>query len=184
VLASCTPSALILAQTLPAVSELRITGIEGTPLCKAEHVATRLAQLFEAISDGHTGITEEYFGPNRFGPFVAFGAPYIGYGGGPFRWFSFTELGVLPPNHYVAYSRDDLKDHVRARHAAGQRMMLRGVRFNRHTGDLLHFGPVEFDFLTRDASDAQWVVYAGGGKGAYHCPTGTFAVLSLTAGRS
>jgi hypothetical protein len=173
-----------LAQTLPAVSELKITGIEGTPACNAQHVATRLAQLFEAISDGDTGITDEYFGPNRSGPFVEFGAPYIGYVGGPFVWFSFTELGVLPQNHYVTYSMDDLKDHFIARHAAGQRMRLRGVRFNRRTGDLLHFAPVEFDFLKRDASDTQWVVYAGGGKGAYHCPTGTFAVLSLTAGRS
>lgn len=156
------------SQSLPPVSELRIVDNAGTSgqQCGAEHVAARLAQLFEAISEGASGIAEEYFGDER---------------GAPFRWFSFTEFYVEPSKHFVTYSADRLDAHFGERHAGGYRLRLRGVTFNRRDGGLLHFGPVEFDFLAPGAAAVPGTVYSGTGKGAYHCPTESFSVLSLGA---
>lgn len=167
VIAACAASSLA-SQSLPPISELNVIDNAGTTgrRCDARHVAERLGRLFNAISQGEPGIAEEYFGYGR---------------GGPFRWFSFTEFYAEPREHYVTYSLDNLNGHFAARRAAGQHMRLRGVTFNR-LDDLLHFGPVDFDLVTPGSVGATRIVYSGTGKGAYHCPTEAFVVLSLTAG--
>jgi hypothetical protein len=73
-----------------------------------------------------------------------------------------------------------LNDHFTRRHDAGQRMRLRGVIFNRRD-NLVHFGPVDFDFVVPASRGTDPAVYEGTGKGAYHCPTESFALLSLVA---
>ena len=156
------------AQNAPSISGLRI--IDNTRMsmeeCSARHVAKRLAQLFEALSQGDPDVAEEFFGHGR---------------GAPFRWFSFTEFYADPPVHFVTYSSDSLDVYFSERHAAGYRLRLRGITFNRYDGSLLHFGPIAFDFVGANAADRTAAGYAGSGKGAYHCATASFAVLSLVA---
>jgi hypothetical protein len=155
------------AESLPALPTPRIVDNAGTSgaQCDAQYVAARPDQLFEAISEGKPNIAEEFFGMGR---------------SARFQWYSFTEHYADPPRHFVTYSPDSLNEHFEERHAEERRLRLRGVTFNRRD-TYLHFGPVDFDYLTPGSAGGPSVVYEGTGKGAYSCPTDSFVVLSLGA---
>lgn len=69
----------------------------------------------------------------------------------------------------------------RARHAAGDRFVLRGARLIGYVAErgTVGFSPVLFDYILD--SERSLVFHYGFGKGEYHCETGRFMGMSLGA---
>lgn len=132
--------------------------------CDAATVERRLTELFAAISNGEGDIPERFF---------AYGKE------APFQWYSFTERHLGIQDHYVTYSRDSLAQKFAGVGDSSVRMVLRSVTVNRFGMGALHFGPVEFDFFDGSNNSEGQRGYSGTGKGAYHCTTESFIVLSL-----
>jgi hypothetical protein len=135
-----------------------------TDACDHGRVEERLAALFDAISRGEPDIAGRFFAHGR---------------DAPFQWFSFTQLHRDTPNHFVTYSRDSLEARFAHHFAAGDRFVLQGVQINDMRAGALHFGPAHF--LFHDGTD-RGPARRGAGKGAYHCDTESFIVLSIGTG--
>ena len=154
------------------LENILVTGAaEGAPAgCSPEEVAQRIVQMFEAVNRGDPNVVEEFFGRESRGPF---------------QWYSMDEFGrtEADKNHFVAYTLDELDLYWLERYWQHERLQLRSVEFNGWEGarGLVHFGPI---VLSRQADDLQPGL--GGperlaeGKGAYHCKTRAFVVLSLS----
>ena len=158
--------------TISTDEEYLVTGnADGAPNgCGPQEIAGRMVEMLDAINRGDTKLlVDEYFGREA---------------GAPFEWYSITEVGKtdIEKNHFVAYTWDDLADYFDQRHQQHEQMKLRSVQFNSWDAGrgLVHFGPIE---LSRHADDLRPGL--GGfesialGKGAYHCATKAFIVLSL-----
>ena len=157
--------------TTPTHENYVVTGnADGAPTgCSPQDIARRIVEMFDAINRGEPNLVDEYFGRKDKAPF---------------EWYSMTETGKTDAdkNHFTAYSWDDLAAYFEQRYQQHERMQLRSVQFNGwdHGRGLVHFGPIE---LTRHADDLR--LGLGGsesiasGKGAYHCETKAFVVLSL-----
>ena len=126
--------------------------------------------MFAAINRGEPKVVDEYMGKNRHAPF---------------EWYSITEVDPSRPdkkNHFVAYNLDDLATYFNRRQEQNERLQLLSMKFNgwESARGIVHIGPIE---LTRHADDLPEGL--GGperrvtGKGAYHCKTQAFIVLSF-----
>lgn len=163
------------ATTQPASTATRVeytvTGqADGAPeACRPDDIADRAAAMFDAISRGDLNVVDEYFGKRR---------------DAPFQWYSMTERGTQEADnsHFVAYNLNDLAEYFMQRHEHNERVQLRSIQFNNWDAarGLVHFGPIE---MTRQADNLPPGL--GGperlahGKGAYHCETQAFVVLSV-----
>jgi hypothetical protein len=152
-----------------------VTGnADGAPIgCSPQDIASRIVEMLDVINRGNTNfLVDEYFGRKEKAPF---------------EWYSMTEVGKTDTemNHFVAYTWDDLASYFDQRYQQHEQMKLRWVQFNAWDAGrgLVHFGPIE---VTRDADDLRPGLDGSesiaSGKGAYHCDTKAFVVLSL--GRS
>jgi hypothetical protein len=157
--------------TTPNRTEYLVAGsADGAPVgCSPEDIARRMAALLEEINRGDPGVVDEYFGRKSMAPF---------------RWYSMTEGGETDAEkrHFVAYSWDDLAVYWEQRYQQKESLQLRSIDFNgwEQERGVVHFGPI---VLARHADDLRPGL--GGpesiaqGKGAYHCATQAFVVLSL-----
>lgn len=104
--------------------------------------------------------------------------------GAPFTWYSMMEVGKtdIEKNQFVAYTWDNLAGYFDQRHQQHEQIKLRKVQFNAWEAGrgLVHFGPVELsrhaDNLSPGLGGSESIA---SGKGAYHCATKAFVVLSL-----
>ena len=141
-----------------------VTISASAKVCDPAAVKTKLAALFEAISSGESGIARRFF---------AYGQE------APFQWYSLTQFHTGTKNHFVTYSRDSLEARFAQHQAARDRFTLHEVTFNGERDSAIHFGPVEFSFYDGAHSAPAGQGYPGTGKGAFHCPSQSFIVLSL-----
>ena len=149
-----------------------VTGAaEGAPAgCSPDEVTARIVEMFAAVNRGDPNLVDEFFGRQSQAPF---------------QWYSMDEFGKTEAeeNHFVAYAWDELDAYWPERYRQQERLQLRSVQFNGWEGarGLVHFGPI---VLARQADDLRPGL--GGpeslaeGKGAYHCGTRAFVVLSLS----
>jgi hypothetical protein len=153
------------AATPPNANYVVTGNADGAPTgCSPQDIARRIVEMFDAINRSDPNVVDEYFGRKA---------------SAPFEWYSMTEVGQ---NHFVAYKWADLVTYFDQRYQQHEQLQLRSVQFNAWDADrgLVHFGPIE---LTRHAADLKPGL--GGpdsiasGKGAYHCGTKAFVVLSL-----
>lgn len=134
--------------------------------CRPDQVAERLAQLSQAINEKDSALVMDFFR------------------GGPFQWYSMGEAGTATTSerHFVAYTLNDLEGYFVERFAQDENWEMKELHVNgwESARRLVHFGPVR---ISRTANDLPQEL--GGadnlteGKGAYHCGSATFIVLSL-----
>lgn len=110
------------------------------------------------MSKGDASVVDEFFGRSR---------------GAPFQWYSMTGS-----QHFVAYNWEDLADYIAQRHDQGEQLRLRSMRFNgwEKARGLVHLGRITAERTAKDLEEDEAEVE---GKGAYHCETRAFVVLSL-----
>jgi hypothetical protein len=158
--------------TVSTHEQYLVTGnADGAPIgCSPQDVASRIVEMLDALNRGDTNkLVDEYFGRKEKAPF---------------EWYSMTEFGKTDTekNHFVAYTWEDLARYFEQRHQQHEQMKLRWVQFNAWDAGrgLVHFGPLEVtrhaDDLSRGLGGSESIA---SGKGAYHCDTKAFVVLSL-----
>jgi hypothetical protein len=168
-LAACQSSgrATVSTETVSAPilpSSVQVSGqADGAPPgCSPQDVANRLIELFDAIGRGDPNVVPDFFdGPQ-------------------FAWYGIGEAnmpGGVEKNRFVAHSLEELPAYFTQRHEKHEQVTLRELQVNGWEPErgLVHFGPV---VLYREADDLRGMAE---GKGAYHCETQTFAVLSLAS---
>lgn len=164
---SVTPTPPLPPSGTPTTSDYVVTGqADGAPAgCSPADIAARAAAMFAAISQGDEQVVDDYFGQQR---------------AAPFQWYSMTETGPTEAdkNHFVAYTLDDLTAYFTRRYAHPEQVRLHQIAFNgwEAARGIVHFGPIA---LTRQADDLPAGDGQVDGKGAYHCATHAFIVLSL-----
>ena len=140
---------------------------DGAPEdCSAEKVAEQLDQLGRAINEKDLNLVLEFFD------------------GGPFQWYSMGEAATSTTSErdFVAYTLDDLEAYFSEQFEQDENWELVELYVNSWDAGrgLVHFGPAHIRRTANDLSDE-----LGGadnlteGKGAYHCASKTFIVLSL-----
>jgi hypothetical protein len=139
---------------------------EDAPVeCRPTAVAQRLSSLFAAINQADPNIVPDFFGKQ----------------GQLFQWYSMTEFRTSDRDkrHFVAHNLDDLATYFTQRYTQHEHLQLQQVNVNSWDSarGLVHFGPV---VVLRAADDLPPGVHQTEGKGAFHCETLTFVVLSLT----
>ena len=151
-----------------------VTGqADGAPQgCSPHEIAQRADSMFDAITRGDPNVIDEYFGKKR---------------DAPFQWYSMTvsDPNDTDQNHFVAYNLDELSEYLGQRYEQHEQVALQSVQFNgwEEARGVVHFGPI---IITRRADDLKPGL--GGpedlalGKGAYHCETQAFIVLSFGMG--
>ncbi|MGA9531970.1 MAG: hypothetical protein WBR18_04575 [Anaerolineales bacterium] len=145
--------------------------VSGTALgapaeCGPNEVAEQLADLGSAISHAELNRTMEFFR------------------GGPFHWYSMSEASTSETNkrHFVAYTLDDLEAYFIGRFTHDEHWALKELQVNSWDAErgLVHFGPVHIRRTADDLPEGLGgAAHLAEGKGAYHCVSKTFAVLSL-----
>jgi len=143
---------------------------DGAPLgCGMQDIADRMVEMFNAINRGDPDLVDEYFGRRTQAPF---------------QWYSMTIVrnNDTVIDHFAAYTWDELDVYFKLRHQQHEQMRLLNVQFNGWdpaTG-VVNFGPIEI--LRQADKFAPDLLLSEGitsGKGAYHCGTKAFIVLSL-----
>ncbi|MBN2502486.1 MAG: hypothetical protein JXB38_17010 [Anaerolineales bacterium] len=143
-----------------------VTGAaEGAPEdCRPEQVAARLDQLGQAISTQDIGRVLTFFDES------------------PFQWYSIDEAPTSTAQGFTAYNLADLEAYFLERFAQDEKWELVELYVNGWDSarKLVHFGPVH---IRRTANDLPLELEGSenltDGKGAYHCESQTFIVLSL-----
>ena len=146
----------------------RFGGItEGAPDGCDREMAERLDQLFSAISNGAPDVGKRFFTDGDVEHF---------------QWFSFTDRDAPGPGHFVTYSPDSIDVFVAARHAAGDRFVLRGAKLIGYdsAAGTIGFSPVLFDYHLL-GEDGEPAGHFGVGKGGYKCAADKFDGMSLGA---
>ena len=146
-----------------------VTGAaEGAPEdCSAEQVAARLDQLGQAISVQDIDRVLTFFDES------------------PFQWYSIDETPTSEAQGFTAYNLADLEAYFLERFAQNEKWELVELHVNSWDSarKLVHFGPVHIRRTANDLSpDLGELENLTDGKGAYHCDSQTFIVLSLVMG--
>jgi hypothetical protein len=132
--------------------------------CSPEQVAARLDQLGQAISAKDIDQVLIFFDES------------------PFQWYSIDEAPTSAAQGFTAYNLADLEAYFLERFAQDEEWALVELHVNdwESARKLVHFGPVH---IRRTANDLPPELDGSenltDGKGAYHCNSGTFIVLSL-----
>ena len=147
-----------------------VDAIEGAPTeCAMAAVVKGLSRFFAAVNDGEPHLADGFFSD---GTTV------------PFHWFSFDDFDPENRRSFSTFTPDSVDAYLASRHAAGERWVLRGGKFIGYMASraTVAFSPVMFDYYVPDSSKGGSMRHGFGiGKGEYHCGSGLFAVMSLSA---
>jgi hypothetical protein len=145
----------LLAQT-QSTGSVRVSGdtLGGPAGCSSLAAITALQGWFQAVARGDTAMIVANVSPH-------------------FQWIT---ADYRPRGEFFDGRQfDDLSRYVRRRSRVHERIAVRAIQFNGWRGQLLHFGPIEYE---READDLSVGPHSGIGKGAYEC-SGGLVVLSL-----
>jgi hypothetical protein len=160
------------SQTDPSAGEdYAVSGdADGAPPgCGMQDIADRMVKMLDAINRGDTDLVDEYFGRRSQAPF---------------QWYSMTIVrnDDTVIDHFVAYTWDELDAYFKLRYEQHEQKQLLNMQFNGwdSAAGVVHFGPIE---IYRQADNfAPGLLLSEGivsGKGACHCETRAFIVLSF-----
>lgn len=139
---------------------------DGAPRgCDTRTVASRVAELFEAISTGAPNIEERFFARGRTDVL--------------FHWFSFSD-SINDIAFSTTSSPEDLDTYFAKSYSSGSRLVLRGIDFigwiaEREAVGLLIF----FEHYISNQATGGEAMRRAFGKAEYHCPSATFTVMSV-----
>ena len=154
----------------PAPPHVTVKGsAPGAPAdCGMDHLIDQLQQLGQALSDQDLEQSISLFDADHF------------------EWFSINQSSPSSQDRttQTAYDLPSLRILIQDRFERNETWALQEVQVGSWDAqrNLIHFGPLVFDLSSdpeaqSNTEEDSWKTF---GKGAYHCPSRSFAVLSLS----